>query len=301
MEKKKQHYVPASYLKAWCDKNSPNHQEPYLWIFPKNGGEAKRKSPVKIFRETDFYTVKGMDGERDLTLENGLSQLESLFTVLRDKKLSQRKPLTSRDLTILCTFVAALYARTKSRRDSIREQWQQVLDLGNKMMKWAESATHEQREQMSNVLISPHTGPFLTLEDVENLVDTPMQSSLAINIATVAPALFDMRICILDTSPIPAFISSDNPCAWFDPESYKRPRPFGAGGLISPSIEISLPLSPTQFIIFGRKLLFDGLYISIQADDPLVDAINRRTWKRTNESFIADQNYASFSWFPKSV
>lgn len=301
MQKKKQHFVPASYLKAWCDKNSPTNQEPYVWVFPKNGGEARCKSPEKIFRETDFYTVKRDAGERDLTLENRLSQLEGQFAVLRHKKLSQRKPLTSRDMSILCTFVAAMFARTKSRREFIRGQWQQVLDLGNQMMEWAENATPELREQMSNAVSTPHTGPSLSMEEVEDIVDNPIQSSLATGIATVAPALFDMRFGILDTSPVPAFITSDNPCVWFDPELFKRSPSFGAGGLVSPSVEISLPLSPTQFIIFGRKLLFSGLYIPTEANDSLVDAINRRTWANSDESFIADQNYPSFSWLPKSA
>ena len=302
MHHKKQHFVPASYLKAWCDKTSPSNHEPYVWVFPKSGGEAKRKSPEKIFRETDFYTIKRIDRERDLVLEKGLSWLESQFAALRQKKLGQRKPLNFRDKSVLCTFVAAMFARTKSRREFIREQWQEVLDLGNEVAEWTKNAAPEEIKRMSLALHpTPNEGRSMSMNDVKNIVDNPMQSFLVTGIATVAPALFDMRFGILDTSNTPAFISSDNPCVWFDPDLFKRPSPFGAGGLISPSIEISLPLSPTQFILFGRKLLLSGLYVSIKTNDPLVDAINRRTWKYSDESFIADQNYASFSWLPKSA
>lgn len=302
MQKKKQHFVPASYLKAWCDKTTPSNQEPYVWVFPKSGGEAKRKSPEKIFRETDFYTIKQIDGERDLILENGLSQLESQFSLLRQKKLSQRKPLNFQDRSVLCSFVAAMSERTKSRREFIREQWQRVLDLGNEIAEKMENATPEQRKQMSSVLRPlPNSGPSMSMNDVKNIVDNPMQSFLVMGIATIAPALFNMHFGILDTVDSPAFISSDNPCIWFDPDLFIKPKPFGAGGLISPSIEISFPLSPNQYIIFGRKLLLDGRYVPVKPDDPLVHAINIRTWEYSDESFVADQKYESFSWLSKSA
>lgn len=133
MHHKKQHFVPATYLKAWCDSNAPSDYKPYVWIYPKNGGEAKSKPPEKIFWETDFYTVKKINGERDLVLEHGLAQLESQFANLRDKKLNKRKSLTLQDKSVLCTFAAAMHARTKSRRDHLKGQWQQVLDMGNKI------------------------------------------------------------------------------------------------------------------------------------------------------------------------
>jgi len=32
---KKQHYIPKSYLKEWCDPNIPQNYSPYLWIIDK--------------------------------------------------------------------------------------------------------------------------------------------------------------------------------------------------------------------------------------------------------------------------
>ena len=37
MEHKKQHWVPESYLTAWCDPGTPADQEPYVWRFSKDG------------------------------------------------------------------------------------------------------------------------------------------------------------------------------------------------------------------------------------------------------------------------
>lgn len=297
MHNKKQHFVPATYLRAWCDVNTPSNYEPYVWIFPKNGGEPKSKPPEKIFWETDFYTIKKISGERDLVLEHGLAQLESQFAVLRDKKFSKRKPLTLQDRSIICTFTAAMYARTKARRNHLKEQWQQVLDMGNRMAEWAKTAPPEQVKQLSSALHTPHDkGASLSMNDIEYIVENTIQSSLVAETATIAPALADMRFVILDTLDIPTFITSDNPCVWVDPDLQKEPSPFGAGGLISPSIEISLPISPTQCIFFGRKLFVSNFYIPIQINNPLADTLNSRTLAFANEYFVYNQNSVKFSW-----
>ena len=301
MHHKKQHFVPATYLKAWCDVNSPSNYEPYVWVFPKNGGEPKRKPPENIFWETDFYTIKNLNGERDLVLEHGLAQLESQFAVLRDKKISKRKPLTLQDKSLICTFTAAMYARTKARRNHLQEQWQQVLDKGNRMAAWAKTASPEQVKQLSSALHAPHDkGSSLSMSDIEYIVENTIQSSLGAEIGTIAPALLNMQFVILDTLAVPAFITSDNPCVWFDPDLHNKPSPFGAGGLISPSIEISLPLSPTQCIFFGRKLVASNFYIPIQITNPLTDTLNSRTWVYSDEFFISNQTTVKFSWLTQN-
>ncbi len=71
---KKQHFVPKSYLEAWCDPACPKKQTPYVWLFSCDGADIKRKSPKNIFYETDMYTILGKNGERILTLEHGLQQ-----------------------------------------------------------------------------------------------------------------------------------------------------------------------------------------------------------------------------------
>ena len=97
MKNKRQHFVPQSYLKAWCDPGTPAWQEPYVWLYEKEGDGVRRKSPAKVFVETDFYTIKVDDVERDLRLEHGLSQLEARFAALRQNKLCLRLPITLRD------------------------------------------------------------------------------------------------------------------------------------------------------------------------------------------------------------
>jgi hypothetical protein len=65
---KKQHFIPSSYLRAWCDPNCPENQTPYVWRFSADGLESKKKSPEKYFHENNMYTIKKADGGRDLDL-----------------------------------------------------------------------------------------------------------------------------------------------------------------------------------------------------------------------------------------
>lgn len=71
--------VPPSVVRS----SAPEGQTPYVWCFPKGGGASRKKSPKKLFTDTDMYTVRGVDGSRDLTLEHGLSELESDFATIR--------------------------------------------------------------------------------------------------------------------------------------------------------------------------------------------------------------------------
>jgi hypothetical protein len=119
-EHKKQHFVAESYLKAWCDPETPKDHEPYVWRFSKDGPDARRKAPTNIFHETDMYTIELPGGRRDLVLEQGLSQLESAFVTLRDSKLRRHLLLEPDEFALLCVFVAATHARTKAQRDRIR-------------------------------------------------------------------------------------------------------------------------------------------------------------------------------------
>lgn len=117
-----QHYVPRSYLAAWCEPGSPAGTEPYVWIFDRDSRDGRRKSPKKLFAETDFYTVLREDGTRNLVLENGLADLESKFASSR-RKIARHEQLTETEYLQLLTFVASMLARTKSRRDHYRSQF----------------------------------------------------------------------------------------------------------------------------------------------------------------------------------
>jgi Protein of unknown function (DUF4238) len=298
MKNKRQHFVPQSYLKAWCDASTPAGQEPYVWLFDKSGGQARRKAPAKIFVEKDFYTIKGADGERDLVLEHGLSQLETRFVALRDRKLDMGLPLSLRDRINLAAFVAAAFARTKSRAAFKQEQWQRVLDHMQRMADWMETARPDEIEAMSGAM-EPSLGEeasSLTIEDVQSIVEQPVQAFMVPEIEAVTPILARMPLGIIQTGDSPGFITSDAPCVWFDTELFKKTPRMGAGGLISPTIEISMPVSPRQSVLFGHQLASNGRYLTLQPNDPVVDHMNQRVCRFSDEHVVVNQNVFKQTW-----
>jgi hypothetical protein len=296
---KNQHFVPQSYTKAWCDPNTPDGQTPYVWRFEKDGSRVKKKSPENIFFEKDMYTIKEEEGGRNLTLEHRLSELESRFAVIRDK-LASRKPIDQHERSVLCTFAAASHARTTARRSHLANEWGKVLAMGEKMKEVAKSFTDEQRRQakLRAEIDAAINGGNITYteEEVKLLVEEPLQQLMSAEIGTMAPLLCAMDITILEAKDSNTFITSDNPCVWFDSQAYKRPPAFRAPALMHESTEIRLPLSPYLMLVFMRDFgkMADRL---IPIKDELIDDMNRITRFSSYEYFISNSNKKKDIWF----
>jgi hypothetical protein len=113
-DQKRQHYVPACYLKAWLDPQAPktDKNKPYVWLFDKDGANPKAKAPEKIFRESDMYTLAAADGSRDLRLERGLGTIEDNFTRVRTSKFGYQRALSQDDWLWVYLFAATAHSRT---------------------------------------------------------------------------------------------------------------------------------------------------------------------------------------------
>ena len=105
-----------------------------------------------------------------------------------------------------------------------------------------------------------------------------MGSLLESTINVVTPFLMSMQLVIMETSSASGFIASDNPCCWFDMEIVKGKSHFRSPGIGSPTIEISLPISPKQLIYFTHhRLVMGEMYFNLDVDTSLVKGFNRRT------------------------
>ena len=291
---KKQHYIPICYLKAWYDPLCSEDPSPYVWIFSANGENVRNKSPINIFYENNFYTIKRADGKRDLTLENGLNELETQFSLLRENKLKQHLNLTPDEHILLCAFIAAMHARTKVHIKHEQGQWKETLDMMDKMREWAKTASSEQKEIMAR---PPRTKKqrrrSLSYADVKELANNPIQHSLMPLIDIETPLLCALDLAILETNEQPGFITSDNPCVWEDPEAYKRPPFWRAPGLMYESIVIIFPISPQQAIVLNRK----GYNGYINVNEKTVDEINRTIRFHAGSYFIVNSNFKKDIWF----
>ena len=172
-----QHWVPASYLRAWCDPDSAHLQNPYVWRFSKDGTEVRRKSPEKLFRESNMYTFEGKDGRPNLTIEQGLSKLEDMFERLRRDKIMQCESLTDEDKATLFLFVATAHFRTRKSRDHWKSQLGKTVELGDQIKAHVELLSPEQKAALKNVTI-PVFGPSFSNDDLRPLAEQPLQHML---------------------------------------------------------------------------------------------------------------------------
>ena len=289
---KKQHFIPACYLKAWCDPLTPDNQTPYVWMFSKDGSIAKNKSPEKIFTETDIYTIKSSDGKRDLVFEHGLNQLETEFVKIRRTKLGKLSSLDVVEHMKICAFVGAMKVRTPAMRDHHKKQWGEALEMMEDMKEWAQTATVEEKIQASSIS-SGGSGKGFNYEQVKSMHENPLQETLLPMIGTMAHLLSKQDFAILYTSDKPGFITSDEPCVWYDPEAYKRPPMFRSPGLWSKTLEIILPISPEQCLLLNRF----GMKGYIPAPQLLVDELNKRVINYSKNHFIVRSKTKKEAWF----
>jgi hypothetical protein len=274
VDKKRQHLIPNSYLKAWCDPLTPKGQAPYIWRISKDGKVKKKKSPHKSFTETDRYTIKLPSGQRSLLLEDTLANLENDFVRLLPHIHSHEK-LSDSDRAKLCVFAAAMQARTRSMGEHWREQ------IGN----LHELVVSMDKQFGGTPTTSKTTGKFVQDAHLHVLV-------MAIKTAT--PLLFDMAMSVLICKDELGFITSDTPCVWFNPQAYKLPPFYRGPGLAQRDIEVTLPLTPQYMLLISHNHELEP-YIELT---PFATAeLNRRTLMHCDEEFVSWKGGIKPYWF----
>jgi hypothetical protein len=299
---KKQHFVPQCYTKAWIDPASREapKTDPYVWVFHQDGTNARRKSPANLFTETDIYTITKADGQRDLYLEHGFGELEDRFTRIRNLRFAKNQWPNADEMVFLLAFVATFQARTQSNRDHQRQQWGNIRQRMEDMLKAYEEATPAQKnafERMSSIgTIGSDSGAGMTIADVKVMEDFPIQTMMGTIVKTVLPIFQKMSCAVLQTDDPIGFITSDHPCIWFDSESYKLQPIYRGPGLYSQTIEVTLPISPRHCLVLSHRRSLSG-YIDVPQH--VVDEVNFRHIAHCKDSFISHTQQTRPIWFEK--
>jgi hypothetical protein len=286
-----QHHIPATYLSAWCDRDKKPKESPFVWRFALDGTLIARKSPENLFKETDFYTIPMPDGSRNLDLEHGLAELEGNFAIIR-KKLANHEILNDgRDLVMLLAFTVAMFFRTKTQRDFQRRQWSRLFDLADSMRK--QFADGRTVPPYLRAPVDADATP-VDFEALEEMTKRPLQMLLPIAMEACLPIMFSMDIAIVETeADRPGFITSDNPCAWHDPEAITRPPGLRNASLVDKNIEITMPISPRQMLLLNRK----GKAGYCTTSATTVDEWNWQRVSWAGEQVIANTSEKRACWF----
>jgi hypothetical protein len=283
MKHKNQHFVTESYLKAWCDPETPNNGA-YVWVVSKQDLKISRKSPKSLFAEPDFYTYYDSNKTRYLELEHQLDTIENSFIALRNKKLTHHIPLTPDDRKTISLFVSTMYARTKRQKVEGQEICQEYIHIVDNLPNEISSKIKASQDYQD--VIKMHK-------------DQPLIFHLFQFVNLTAPYLYLMNCAIYETKTKPGLITSDNPCFWFDPAIYEPNAPINYFGIGSPTLNIIFPISPNQYLSLESNGP-DG-YIDLHTDPAkeleLVNVINSFTASNCDELIVVSEKTFNKSWF----
>lgn len=296
---KKQHFVPQCYTKAWRDPASIDvpKVDPYVWVFDKDGSNPRRKAPANLFTETDIYTIQSADGGRDLRLEHGFQDLEDKFTRIRNLRFNRAEPLDPEQTVWVLAFLATAQARTAGQRDHQRGQWGRIREKMEHFQRVYEEGSEKQRESIRRMAMPPSSkSAGMGLNEVRELEANPIQHTIGPVIESVMPIYARMCMAILCTDDPIGFVTTDHPCTWFDPEAYKLPPIYRGPGLASRTIEVTLPISPSQCLVLSHNHELGGYR---QVSRAVVDKVNTRHIAHCNESFISRSSELRPEWFER--
>ena len=274
---KNQHFVPRCYLSEFTDPNTPAGQEPYVWVFDRDGKNPRKKAPKNIFTETHLYTFE-FNGKRDFSIEQSLSAIETKYAYVFRHKIKQKKPLSEMEHAYLCVFVAAQLQRTLRFKNNQENFIQQLIDHGAQI-----SLVH-------GVTDSPQVRKWKEYKkDIHKL-------QLIESVPFLANILMQMSLTFL-CSKNPTkhwFITSDDPCVMFNPDlQWQR---FYGPDFGQKNVQLTLALSPEIMAMFTWSNFRGYSYVN---GGGIESMLNRMTRAHTDKEFISPHPKKKMIWFSR--
>lgn len=269
-EPKNQHIIPQCYLKQFVDPNTPTGYEPYVWIFERDTKVGKKKAPKNILAETDFYTLEG----GDYSIEKTLAQIESEYSVIFEKKIKNKLPLTPYEHTIFCAFVAAMLQRTLKQKEHIEKQMDQMIG-------WA-----KQLEMVHGAKPKSSIAWEEAKKDAHKISVVEM-------VPEIAKILTKMNVAFLcSKNKRVSFITSDSPAYLFNSQlQFQR---WFAPAFGQKHVEVRMPLSPEISVCFSW---INNLRGYLGATEDMVHNDNRMVFGYSHQYFIANSQKLKRRWF----
>lgn len=289
-EHTRQHWVPESYIRAWCAPTDPG----FVYLFSREGGPEGKKRPRGLFWEPDMYTKYRADGRRDVGLERGHEQLETRFGEIK-KEIEAKATLGKKSTGWLIGFTCALHARTPKIREHDRRQWNNVLRVARDVEQGMKRMDPGARMRMAGARgCQPSEGGSLSIEQVEAITKGPHQTLLLPRLVATMRVIgeLNMKVAVFCTTAEAPFITSDAPCVWYDSAielGFNETRGMG-----SPTFEINVPISPTRFLVLSNAEEVTG-YVLLEPKH--VAEFNRRTVRGCDRHFVSSTPNIDPAWF----
>lgn len=292
---KKQHWIPDTYLNAWCDPDPARQNPRRVHRYNTDGSYRDYRPPSRIFTVDDLYTVTDPDGGRDLNTEHALNRLEDSFARLRKTWLLEGKPLTSKGRLDLIWFIAAMRNRSPAMHAQQQAFHDRVLQVANSMEDGLKAMSPAKRaawhsESRRTSLPRAEGDRGIPLSAYRKIAAQPFGSYLPRRIVAEAQMLEQMHLTIIRNPVGQPLITSDRPVVWWDP---KNPPPSHIPlGLSRRTIEVTCPLTPRLCALISHKPGSDYADTGIEG----ADCLNMRTLYRAVDTFISCQPDLVVDW-----
>ncbi|WP_352788821.1 DUF4238 domain-containing protein [Mesorhizobium sp. M0619] len=245
---KKQHFVPRFYLANFVDP------EGKVWTYDKREGSARADRAENTAAETNFYSIKGLDGEYNDQLEEWLAKVESAAAPLYPKLL-RGETLKGQERFDFSLFIATLYTRSPAMLNATARLYGDMIQaVGNvgfsdrgrldetmdrmEAERGEKKTTKEERDKL-----------FEFFNDKTRYTMSVDRRAGLMSISAAAPLtdiLNDMSWIVVEPMG-QLLITSDSPVVRITPTEYVHPS-YGDGGFAHKKAFVTLPLAPTRML-----------------------------------------------------
>lgn len=156
--------------------------------------------------------------------------------------------------------------------------------------------TAEEKQRFAMSQPEAGEGPKMTHEQVKQIAAEPLQEIMwpMLEAELSAFAAVNIKFGILSHDDDLGFVTSDSPCVWYDPEAALMPPIYRDVGVGSPTVEITLPITPNSAVILSHQ---DHLTGYIPISESMVHVLNRRTIFHCDEEFVCSRPKTHPYWF----
>gem|GEM_PF-1296879 len=263
---RRHHFLPQMYLNRFSA--NPTAKTPQVEVFDMNKGEWRTQALHNTAVRRDYYSVTVPKGRTDLSpdeMEKWLGQIESESAQILTNKIDRQKSLGKDERLILGLFIATLRMRNPFTRERIGEFISKIgeqiaamiyhrsikdADYFRQMTEKLQRDTGEDFSDMTPEVLNP------TKYDVKADDEYVMGLSFT-HVLKIARILATMQWVVYRAPDGARFLSCDNPYFEINPLSRSF---YDRAGLFNPNIEVTLPLSSTQFLFISHQKTKGGMY-----------------------------------------
>jgi hypothetical protein len=280
-----QHWVPQFYLKYFATLESHQAKNPQTWIFSKDekDGDPKLTNIRNICAKRFLYSPRNKDGQRGWELEERLSDLETLLSVIWPTLAEGHADLLWEPLRkAVSLFVAVLYLRHPNNLKECIDAHKNLVKIYNQVPKNADGTPSITHVDVNGKLrrfdnSDWHEYKIWNEDDHHRFFCNSVQA----HTGHIAKLLLKKRWSII-IADFPAFITSDNPVCKDHLEKEKFG--FGTQGTI-----VTFPLSPTRLLVLDDNNKEPaGQYYPLQEDGP--GPFNLGIWRNSRRFMISQRD-----------